>query len=154
MEEKSNSIFIDGCFDLVHCGHFNAIRQAALLAPRLVVGVCSDEDIALTKGPPILNVHERCAIIESCKWVTQVERDTPYTPSVDVLDKFNCLCYAHGDDPCINSEGVDVCKVLQDIGRFKMIKRTTGVSTTDITGRLLRLVCKTNIAPQVKEAPR
>ena len=113
-----------------------------MLAPRLVVGVNSDEDIFITKGPSILNIHERCAIIESCKWVTEVERDTPYTVSEEVLDQYNCEGYAHGDDPAINSEGIDICIKLRELGRFRLIKRTTGVSTTDITGRLLRLVSK------------
>ena len=31
-------------------------------------------------------------------------------------------------------------EVLASIGRFKLIKRTTGISTTDITGRLLKLL--------------
>ena len=147
--EKQNSIFIDGCFDLVHCGHFNAIRQAALLAPRLVVGVCNDEDIIKTKGPSILNLDERCAIIKACKWVTEVQPGTPYTPTPEGLDKFNCIAYAHGDDPCYNAYGVDICKELEKIGRFRLIKRTTGVSTTDITARLLRLVCKDTIPKQM-----
>ena len=30
---------MDGCFDLVHSGHFNALRQAKALTERLVIGV-------------------------------------------------------------------------------------------------------------------
>jgi len=152
--EKANSIYIDGCFDLCHCGHFNAIRQASLLNERLVVGVNSETEIIAVKGPPILNAEERCAIIESCKWVTKIEPDTPYTPSAEVLDSYNCEYYAHGDDPAINAEGVDICEMLRKINRFKEIKRTTGVSTTDITGRMLRIVLKDQLPASVKEAPR
>ena len=57
--EKETSIYIDGAFDLVHSGHFNAIRQAAALATKLVVGCNTDEDILVAKGPTILNVVER-----------------------------------------------------------------------------------------------
>ena len=32
-----------------------------------------------------------------------------------------------------------MCKVLSNVGRFKMFKRTEGVSTTDIVGKLLLL---------------
>ena len=59
--------------------------------------------------------------------------------SVDVLDRYNCQYYAHGDDPCIAADGTDMCKVLSNVGRFKMFKRTEGVSTTDIVGKLLLL---------------
>ena len=56
-----------------------------------------------------------------------------------MLDSVNCLFYIHGDDPVIVN-GVDVNQVLANLGRFKEIRRTTGVSTTDLTGKLLRLL--------------
>jgi len=56
-----------------------------------------------------------------------------------MLDRFNCQFYAHGDDPCFAADGTDMCKVLSNFGRFKMFKRTEGVSTTDIVGKLLLL---------------
>ena len=36
--------------------------------------------------------------------------------------------------------GVNINDVFAEMGRFRMVKRTTGVSTTDLTGKLLRLV--------------
>ena len=56
-----------------------------------------------------------------------------------MLDKLGCKYYAHGDDPCIDSEGVDICQKFRETGRFKLFKRTEGVSTTDITGNILAL---------------
>jgi len=38
------------------------------------------------------------------------------------------------------ANGINVNEVLTAVGRFKEVKRTTGISTTDITGKLLRLV--------------
>ncbi|CAE8610453.1 unnamed protein product, partial [Polarella glacialis] len=43
-------IFIDGVFDLMHFGHMNAFRQARALGGWLVVGVNSDESVAIAKG--------------------------------------------------------------------------------------------------------
>lgn len=37
--------YVDGAFDLIHSGHYNAIRQASLLCDELVVGVNSSEEI-------------------------------------------------------------------------------------------------------------
>jgi len=62
-EEAHERSYIDGAFDLVHCGHFNAIRQAALISDVLVVGVNSQAGITAVKGPPVLNSGERAAII-------------------------------------------------------------------------------------------
>jgi hypothetical protein len=39
----------------------------------------------------------------------------------------------------IDSNGFDMCAYLKKLGRFKMFKRTEGVSTTDIVGKLLML---------------
>jgi len=43
-----------------------------------------------------------------------------------------------------------MCAVLDKIGRFKQFKRTTGVSTTNITGKLLRLVSSDEVADKVE----
>lgn len=43
----------------------------------------------------------------------------------------------HGDDPCLLPDGTDAYAYAKKRGRFKMIKRTEGVSTTDIVGRML-----------------
>jgi cytidyltransferase-like protein len=50
---------MDGCFDLMHYGHANALRQAKALGDELVVGVVSDEEIVANKGPPVLSMEER-----------------------------------------------------------------------------------------------
>ena len=42
--------YIDGCFDVMHSGHYNAIRQAKTLCDVLVVGVHSDKEIKKHKG--------------------------------------------------------------------------------------------------------
>ena len=63
----------------------------------------------------------------------------PYTPSFEILENLDCGFYAHGDDPCIDHEGVDICQRFEDEGMFKLFKRTEGVSTTSITSKLLAL---------------
>lgn len=52
-------VYMDGCFDLMHYGHANALRQAKALGDELVVGLVNDEEILATKGPPVLTMAER-----------------------------------------------------------------------------------------------
>lgn len=66
--------FSDGCFDIMHSGHYNAIRQAKALTDILVVGVHSDEEIRKHKGPPVMNDEERLATVRACKWVDEGQR--------------------------------------------------------------------------------
>ena len=53
---EPQGIYIDGVFDLMHVGHYNAIRQAATLGDFLVTGVIEDECIRKVKGPTVLNL--------------------------------------------------------------------------------------------------
>lgn len=51
----------------------------------------------------------------------------------------NCDFICHGDDPCFELDGTDSYGPFKEAGCFKVFKRTEGVSTTDIVGRLLSL---------------
>jgi ethanolamine-phosphate cytidylyltransferase len=52
-------VYMDGCFDMMHYGHCNALRQARALGDQLVVGVVSDDEITANKGPPVTPLRER-----------------------------------------------------------------------------------------------
>lgn len=65
-------VYLDGCFDLMHYGHANALRQAKALGDELVVGLVPDREILRCKGPPILNGAERLKLVQSVKWVDEV----------------------------------------------------------------------------------
>lgn len=55
-------VYMDGCFDMMHYGHCNALRQARALGDQLVVGVVSDAEIIANKGPPVTPLNERSDI--------------------------------------------------------------------------------------------
>lgn len=145
ISDNCDRVYIDGCWDIMHSGHFNAIRQAKMLGKTLVVGVHSDEEIMRNKGMSVMNNEERVAMIKACKWVDEVVENAPYSATNDWLDSVNCKYIAHGDDIAINCEGQDAYGFLKSLGRFKVIKRTEGISTTSIVGKLL-LMTKENKA--------
>lgn len=57
--KRAVRIYMDGCFDMMHYGHANALRQARALGDELVVGINSDDEIRKNKGPPVMNIDER-----------------------------------------------------------------------------------------------
>ncbi|XP_044468552.1 ethanolamine-phosphate cytidylyltransferase-like isoform X2 [Mangifera indica] len=140
-KKKRVRVYMDGCFDLMHFGHANALRQAKDLGDELIVGVVSDEEIVANKGPPVLSKEERLALVSGLKWVDEVIANAPYA----ITEQFmNCLFtehkidyIIHGDDPCLLPDGTDAYALAKKVGRYKQIKRTEGVSSTDIVGRIL-----------------
>ncbi|XP_056017118.1 ethanolamine-phosphate cytidylyltransferase-like [Ostrea edulis] len=142
-KQKQVRVWVDGCFDMVHFGHANAIRQAKQMGDYLIVGVHSDEEISKHKGPPVYNEKERYKMVRAIKWVDEVVEDAPYVTTLETLDKYNCDFCVHGDDITVTADGTDTYHLVKAADKYKECKRTAGVSTTDLVGRML-LVTKSH----------
>ncbi|MCR5460080.1 MAG: D-glycero-beta-D-manno-heptose 1-phosphate adenylyltransferase [Acetatifactor sp.] len=75
-------VFTNGCFDLLHAGHVNGLREAKSFGDVLVVGINSDDSIRRIKGAdrPILPLESRQVMLEALRYVDFVipfEEDTP-----------------------------------------------------------------------------
>ena len=77
-------------------------------------------------------------MVSAVKWVDEVIPDAPYAITEDFMkklfDEYNIDYIIHGDDPCILPDGTDAYALAKKAGRYKQIKRTEGVSSTDIVG--------------------
>lgn len=138
-EKKKVKVWTDGCFDMVHFGHANACRQAKALGDYLIVGVHSDEEITKHKGPPVFNEEERYKMVKGIKWVDEIVENAPYVTTLETLDKYDCDFCVHGDDITLTAEGIDTYHIVKTNNRYREVKRTQGVSTTDLVGRMLLL---------------
>ncbi|KAG5900359.1 hypothetical protein JTB14_033808 [Gonioctena quinquepunctata] len=132
-------VWCDGCYDMVHFGHANSLRQAKALGDRLIVGVHTDEEITKHKGPPVFTEEERYKMVRGIKWVDEVVEGAPYVTTLETLDKYDCDFCVHGDDITMTADGVDTYQIVKDAGRYREVQRTAGVSTTDLVGRMLLL---------------
>jgi len=75
-------VYMDGCFDMMHYGHANAMRQAKALGDELVLGLIPDSEILMAKGPPVMNDAERKTMVESVKWVDEVIEGASLAPAM------------------------------------------------------------------------
>ncbi|XP_040845693.1 ethanolamine-phosphate cytidylyltransferase isoform X3 [Ochotona curzoniae] len=130
-------VWCDGCYDMVHYGHSNQLRQARAMGDYLVVGVHTDEEIAKHKGPPVFTEEERYKMVKAIKWVDQVVPAAPYVTTLETLDKYSCDFCVHGNDITLTADGRDTYAEVKQAGRYRECKRTQGVSTTDLVGRML-----------------
>ncbi|XP_053666632.1 ethanolamine-phosphate cytidylyltransferase [Anopheles marshallii] len=136
---KEIRVWCDGCYDMVHFGHANSLRQAKALGHKLVVGIHNDEDITRNKGPPVFTQEERYKMVRGIKWVDEVVEDAPYVTTLETLDKYDCDYCVHGDDITLTADGIDTYHLVKKAQRYKEVSRTAGVSTTDLVGRMLLL---------------
>eukprot|EP01006_Ploeotia_vitrea_P042197 TRINITY_DN66613_c5_g4_i2.p1 TRINITY_DN66613_c5_g4~~TRINITY_DN66613_c5_g4_i2.p1 ORF type:complete len:314 (+),score=182.27 TRINITY_DN66613_c5_g4_i2:70-1011(+) len=67
-----------------------------------------------------------------------------------MLDEYEIDFCVHGDDITTDENGVDCYEAVKKAGRFKEVKRTAGVSTTDLVGRML-LMTKDHLSLDVKQ---
>ncbi|XP_066993092.1 ethanolamine-phosphate cytidylyltransferase [Anabrus simplex] len=137
--KKQIRVWCDGCYDMVHFGHANSLRQAKALGDYLIVGVHTDEEITKHKGPPVFTEEERYKMVRGIKWVDEVVEGAPYVTTLETLDKYNCDFCVHGDDITMTADGIDTYHLVKAAGRYKEVQRTQGVSTTDLVGRMLLL---------------
>ncbi|GAB1297175.1 CTP:phosphoethanolamine cytidylyltransferase [Apodemus speciosus] len=140
-------VWCDGCYDMVHYGHSNQLRQARAMGDYLIVGVHTDEEIAKHKGPPVFTQEERYKMVQAIKWVDEVVPAAPYVTTLETLDKHNCDFCVHGNDITLTVDGRDTYEEVKQAGRYRECKRTQGVSTTDLVGRML-LVTKAHHSSQ------
>jgi len=73
-EAGARIVLANGCFDVLHVGHIRYLAGARELGDVLVVGVNSDEQVALQKGAgrPVLPATERAEIVAALESVTFV----------------------------------------------------------------------------------
>ena len=82
-------IYVAVTGDLFHYGHVSFFKKAKNFGNYLLVGVCSDEDVAIFKWPPVLNLNERVAVIESCQFVNEVIPGAPPETTENFIKKYN-----------------------------------------------------------------
>lgn len=136
-------VWCDGCFDMVHYGHSNQLRQARAMGDYLIAGVHTDEEISCHKGPPVFTQKERYKMVQAIKWVDEIVPGAPYVTTLETLDKYNCDFCVHGNDITLTVDGKDTYQEVKTAGRYRECQRTQGVSTTDLVGRML-LMTKTH----------
>ncbi|KAK2871680.1 hypothetical protein FQN49_002949 [Arthroderma sp. PD_2] len=134
---SKDRIWVDGCFDFSHHGHAGAMLQARRLGKELLVGVHSDEEISDNKGPTVMTLAERIAAVDACRWSSKSIPYAPYVTSLKWISHYGCHYVVHGDDITSDSDGNDCYRFVKAAERFLVVKRTPGISTTDLVGRML-----------------
>lgn len=102
--EGKTIVLANGCFDLFHVGHVRYLRGAAELGDVLVVGINSDRQTSMLKGPgrPFVPEGERAEIVGAVKGVDLVTIfDEPTV--TELIEAIRPDIHAKGTDYTVDS---------------------------------------------------
>ena len=126
------SVFTNGCFDILHRGHVELLAYCKSLG-RVTVGLNSDDSVKRLKGlsRPMNNESDRKRILEALRYVDEVvifEEDTPY----ELIRRLKPDVIVKGGDYRAHEViGNDLCEV-------RIFNTVHGYSTTDIINRIVK----------------
>jgi len=127
---------------MFHHGHAEFLRKCRDYG-RVIVSLNSDEFAERYKRKPIMNIAERMAAAQACRWVDKVvvnigDEDTGKT--IDSLAGVKVIYIAHGDDWTGNSllGQLGISQEWLDKRSIQMlyVPYTRGISSSDIIRRI------------------
>jgi rfaE bifunctional protein nucleotidyltransferase chain/domain len=135
--EGKRVIFTNGCFDIIHAGHIQYLREARALGDVLVVGVNSDESVSRLKPKrPIVPLEERLQVLDALEMVDYLvvfEEDTPY----DLIKALRPTMVVKGGD--WKEEEIVGRDLVEEV---KSLGYRPGMSTSEIIDRIIKRYCK------------
>ena len=96
----SNTIWTNGCFDILHIGHIRLFEYAKSLGNKLIVGIDSDQRVSLLKGPqrPINSQLNRKIMLEAIKYIDDVCIFNNDQELLEKLKAYSVDCIVVGSD--------------------------------------------------------
>jgi D-beta-D-heptose 7-phosphate kinase/D-beta-D-heptose 1-phosphate adenosyltransferase len=129
--------FTNGCFDLLHAGHVEYLRQARQCTSLLVLGLNSDESVrSLGKGKdrPLNPFEHRAAVVSALEFVDYVVGFDEPTPE-SLIRAIRPDVLIKGED--WKDEGVVGREFVESIGgRVVLVPLVEGVSTTGLIEKI------------------
>ena len=128
-------VFTNGCFDVLHAGHVEFLRQCRLLGTRLIVGMNTDDSVRLLKGPsrPICNQTERWKVLEELRSVDEVILFGESTPC-ELIRRLRPDVIVKG--PGYSEQNMPEASVVKEWGGRVVILSGPEISTTEIIRRI------------------
>ena len=129
------TIWLNGCFDILHPGHIELFKVARSLGDQLVVGLDSDEKVRKDKGEcrPINCFQDRKIMLESIRYIDLVVGFNNNQELEELIEFYSPYILVDGSD----------WKYHEGVGRHharevRFFNRVGGYSSSDIISRCKR----------------
>ncbi|CAL1130616.1 unnamed protein product [Cladocopium goreaui] len=86
-QKPGKVVYVDGAWDMFHCGHVALLRNAKALGDLLIVGVHADAVVNQHRASnyPIMNMQERVLSVLGCRYVDDVLLDAPWQVTREMI---------------------------------------------------------------------
>lgn len=129
------TVWTNGCFDVLHFGHFESLRRARDLGDRLIVGLNTDDSVRRLKGSsrPIHNENQRMTQLLSLRFVDEVIFFFGDTPC-DIISELKPDVIVKG--PGYSPTNMPEASIVNAYGGKIVILNGPEISTTKILDRM------------------
>lgn len=129
--------YTTGVYDMFHIGHLNILRRAKEQCEYLIVGVTTDELCLKRKNKvPIINEHDRMAIVEAIRYVDKVVLQTDMD-KIRPVRKFGADAVFVGSDWKGTEAWKNYEKQFADVGcTVVYLDHTDGISSSMLREKL------------------
>jgi rfaE bifunctional protein nucleotidyltransferase chain/domain len=131
-------VVTNGCFDILHAGHIELLKNAKSMGDFLVVGLNSDASVRTLKGAsrPINSQAQRMAVLEAIRYVDYVHIFNE-TTATEFLKEIKPDIYVKARDYNYQSMDKEEVKVLiENNTDIRFSKFLPNISTTLIASKL------------------
>lgn len=130
--KEEHIVFTNGCFDVLHLGHFHTLCLAKKMGTKLIVGLNSDSSVKRLKGKsrPVFDEQTRLlqlTVLSCIDTIVLFEEDTP----LKLIQKIKPDILVKGGDYKAN-EIVGASFLKSYGGKVKIIPFLKGFSTSKI----------------------
>lgn len=126
--------FVNGCFDVLHPGHFKLLKYARSLGDYLIVAIDSDRKVAEMKGPqrPIFSQSDRSWMLSTIKYVDVVHIFDTKKELENLLESIRPDIMVVGSDwkgkEVVGAEYAKEVRFFDRVGTFSTTKTIQGSS--------------------------
>jgi rfaE bifunctional protein nucleotidyltransferase chain/domain len=137
-QPRSQVVFTNGCFDILHAGHVTYLEKARKQGDILIVALNTDASTRKLKGPtrPINPLADRMKVIaalESVSYVVSFDDETP----IDLIRKILPDILVKGGDYEVKKI-VGYREVTENGGKVKTIPFLEGRSSSNVIQKISR----------------
>ena len=131
-------VMTNGCFDLLHAGHLQYLREAKALGDILLVAINDNASVSRLKGKdrPINDLSVRIDLLKALRCVDYVISFSEDTPERVIAEVSPDILVKGGDYELENIAGAN--HVLANGGEVKILSLVEGYSTSAIVDKVSR----------------